>query len=153
MTEQSTYRINQPVVASELIDGEAVIMNLKTGNYYSARETGGQLWAWLEDGLSYHELLSRLIAAYAGEADAMDRGLMRFIGQLREEELIVEVPREAGTAPLPADPAEPDCERPSFTAPVLDVYADMRDLMLLDPIHDVAEVGWPMAAPTRPSVP
>jgi len=30
-----------------------------------------------------------------------------------------------------------------FRAPVLNVYADMKDLLLLDPIHDVDEVGWP----------
>jgi hypothetical protein len=43
-------------------------------------------------------------------------------------------------------------ERPPFTPPVLEVFADMRDLLLLDPIHDVAEVGWPTAKPSRPAV-
>jgi hypothetical protein len=31
------------------------------------------------------------------------------------------------------------------------VYADMEELLLLDPIHDVSDdVGWPHAAPEHP---
>jgi hypothetical protein len=31
----------------------------------------------------------------------------------------------------------------SWEAPKLTVYEDMQDLLLLDPIHDVDETGWP----------
>jgi hypothetical protein len=34
-----------------------------------------------------------------------------------------------------------------FHAPVLQVYSDMQDLLLLDPIHEVDATGWPMPAP------
>jgi hypothetical protein len=47
----------------------------------------------------------------------------------------------------PPGPAAPDdpapAERATFIAPVLAVYTDMQDLLLLDPIHDVDEIGWP----------
>jgi hypothetical protein len=32
-------------------------------------------------------------------------------------------------------------------APVLEKYTDMQELLLLDPIHDVEEAGWPKARP------
>ncbi len=32
-----------------------------------------------------------------------------------------------------------------FTEPTVHTYADMQDLLLLDPIHDVDETGWPNA--------
>ena len=31
----------------------------------------------------------------------------------------------------------------NWIAPKLTVYEDMQDLLLLDPIHDVDETGWP----------
>jgi len=34
------YVVNAPAVVSEIIDGEAVIMNLKSGNYYSSDKCG-----------------------------------------------------------------------------------------------------------------
>ncbi len=36
-------------------------------------------------------------------------------------------------------------DRPAFEAPVLESYSDMQDLLLLDPIHDVDDAGWPVA--------
>ncbi len=35
----------------------------------------------------------------------------------------------------------------AFAPPRLQRYTDMQDLLLLDPIHDVDEVGWPVASP------
>lgn len=146
-------RINQPFVASELIDGEAVIMNLNTGNYYSARSVGGQLWAWIEQGISQEELVSRLVAAYEGDVEDIARAVQSFISHLLEQELIVEAPVQASEVPPLLTAMAPASERPRFTAPVLEIFADMRDLLLLDPIHDVTEVGWPTAKPTRPASP
>jgi len=34
----------------------------------------------------------------------------------------------------------------SYKAPELDTYEDMQDLILLDPIHEVDESGWPNVA-------
>ena len=32
----------------------------------------------------------------------------------------------------------------AFTEPVLEEFDDLKDLLLLDPVHDVAEAGWPV---------
>ena len=34
-----------------------------------------------------------------------------------------------------------------YAAPKLATYSDLQDLLLLDPIHDVDETGWPAARP------
>jgi len=153
MKQNRAFRVNQPSVASELIDGEVVIMNLDSGNYYSTRQIGGQLWSWIEEGVSQGELVSRLMVDYAGEAGPMASAVETFIGTLLEHELIVEAsPSPARIQSPPAAAATLSAlERPPFTPPVLEVFADMRDLLLLDPIHDVAEVGWPTAKPSRPA--
>jgi hypothetical protein len=36
--------------------------------------------------------------------------------------------------------------RLSFTHPQLQKYTDMQELLLLDPIHEVEESGWPATA-------
>ena len=33
--------------------------------------------------------------------------------------------------------------RPAFVAPALTRYTDVKDLLVLDPVHDVDEMGWP----------
>jgi len=37
-----------------------------------------------------------------------------------------------------------------FDAPVLHSYTDMQDVLLLDPIHDVDETGWPSSRNVPP---
>jgi len=41
----------------------------------------------------------------------------------------------------------PPAGRPPFVKPILQKYTDMADLLLLDPIHEVGEQGWPHPAP------
>jgi hypothetical protein len=43
--------------------------------------------------------------------------------------------------------ARDEGDRPVFGQPVLEKFTDMADLLLLDPIHEVGEAGWPQRAP------
>ncbi|HDY70854.1 MAG TPA: PqqD family protein, partial [Nitrospirae bacterium] len=42
------FRINKPHVINEIIDGEVVILNLDTGNYYSMDKAGADIWGLIE---------------------------------------------------------------------------------------------------------
>lgn len=66
--------------------------------------------------------------------------MLRFLGDLAAENLISAA---EGSAPLLA-PSDDDGAA-EFPAPRLERYTDMQDLLLLDPIHDVDERGWPNA--------
>ena len=46
------YRINYPQVINETIDGEAIIINLVTGSYYSLDKTGAEVWELIERSLA-----------------------------------------------------------------------------------------------------
>jgi len=134
-----TYRVNSPAVASEIIDGEAVIMHLGSGQYFSTQGVGGVIWAMIEDGRSRDDILAVLGARYDGDPTAIAAALDEFVLQLERHELIApgEPASRNGGPPRPAG-HEP------FVAPVLNVYTDMQDLLLLDPIHDVGQAGWPI---------
>ncbi len=147
MSNTQKFTFNQPFVVSELIDGEAVIMNLKSGNYYSTRHTGALLWSWLEQGLTLDDMAAALTGIYGGEEAAYFPDITAFIDNLIEQGLIV--PTEAvAAASLAVEGTSPP---KAYKPPLLEVYADMQDLLLLDPIHDIDEVGWPIAKSTRPA--
>ena len=46
-------------VASELIDGEAIIIDLSTGMYFSLDRVGGRIWALLANQTSLGEIRAR----------------------------------------------------------------------------------------------
>ncbi len=131
------YRIDRPSIVSETIDGEAVILDLRLGAYYSIRGTGVVVWTGFDAGLSLDEIAALLQSGHKQAFDA-PAATAAFVTQLLEHRLIVEGV-EPETAPQPAYVAEAD-----FVAPSIERYSDMEDLLLLDPIHDVqTETGWP----------
>ena len=140
------YQINAPSVVSEIIDGEAVIMNLRSGNYYSTGHAGAMIWEWIEQGHQHAELLALVERNFSALPAAYVEAVNFFISELVTHELIRELTINRTTSPL-AEAATPCSPRPVFTAPILNVYKDMKDLLLLDPIHDVDETGWPAPKP------
>ena len=144
------FRVNTPTVTHETIDGEAVIINLDSGNYYSLIEVGSFIWELVEKGASASEVLNLILQTYQGDARDLDRGVQELLTQLLQENLIVPVD-QAGTVDLnQVLPSNNGHEKPLFNPPVLHKYSDMQELLLLDPIHDVDDTGWPKPNPDPP---
>lgn len=147
------FRVNTPTVTHETIDGEAVIINLDSGNYYSLVEVGSFIWGLIENGVSANEVQNLVLQTYQGNATDIDRGVQELLAQLQQENLIVPVDGAAEAVDLnPALPSNNNGhEKPSFNPPLLHKYSDMQELLLLDPIHDVDETGWPKPNPEPPN--
>jgi hypothetical protein len=141
MQRSDAFRINAPQVIYENIDGEVVLINLQHGTYYSTDQVGSDTWELIESGRTLGEIQAAIRARYDGEDGEIERAIAGFLSELAREELIVVVETaSAGPGqPLPPTPST----RPSFHPPVLNKYTDMKDMLLLDPIHDVEETGWP----------
>ena len=118
-------------VASETLDGEAIVIDLVSGAYFSFR--GWTTWAWqaLRSGVD----TSMLDAEFVGVGGAAE-----FVETLVQAGLLV-----AADAPATTDlPPRPDG---AVTALEFDRFDDMADMIQLDPVHDVdLEAGWPRAA-------
>ena len=142
------FRVNTPTVTHETIDGEAVIINLDSGNYYSLVDAGSFIWSLIEKGASASELQNVLLQTYHGNEQDIDQGVQDLLAQLQQENLIVPVDGAAEALDLSeVVPSNNGHEKPSFNAPLLNKFSDMQELLLLDPIHDVDDAGWPKPVP------
>lgn len=142
------FRVNTPTVTHETIDGEAVIINLDSGNYYSLVDAGSFIWSLIEKGASAPEVRKVVLQTYQGNEQDIDQGVQELMAQLEQENLIVPV-AGAGEAldVCQVSQSSNGHERPSFKAPLLNKFSDMQELLLLDPIHDVDDAGWPKPVP------
>ena len=138
------YTIDDSCVVSEIIDGEAIMLHQVSGDYFSAEGLGCLIWRWIGEGRSRQQMLDLLARRSSQLSPDPSQAFDSFIADLLTHGLIQEV--EAGGEPDPEDPSEPPINgEAEFAAPVLHVYTDMRDLLLLDPIHEVDEMGgWPV---------
>ncbi len=142
MNTSPSYRVREPDVVHETIDGETVIVNLSTGNYYSLQGVGADVWALMVAGAPAHHIAAGIGQRYEGDRAQIEAGVGGLLARLVAEGLII--PGESLNSE-PAALGATDGVRPPFTVPVLEAHQDMQDLLLLDPIHDVDETGWPNA--------
>lgn len=143
MAATDRYKVNSPDVAWESFDGEVVIVNLQSGHYFSARGSGASIWRSLAAGASRAEVEAHVMSAFEGSPAELAASVSQFIDSLVERTLLVlRVPGDAATA---APALEPPATKAAFSPPALEAYADMQDILLLDPIHEVDDQGWPHA--------
>lgn len=137
------YRVASSQITSEIIDGEVMIINLKNGNYFNLNGSVVEIWTALQEGASRDRVLSRLSRRYAADKAALATSLDGLLKELQQEELIA--PAE-GNEPVEAPSAAADSlPTTPFNPPQLSKFSDMQELLLLDPIHDVDDAGWPKA--------
>jgi Coenzyme PQQ synthesis protein D (PqqD) len=141
------YRINSPHVVAETLDGEATIVDLDSGTYYALNESGSMVWDRVLAGAQPDEVVEALSDAYGLPPEVANRDVTELVERLNEAKLIVpaDEPGTNGSAPgTTAGPAA-NGSGPSadYARPELSTYTDMQELLLLDPIHEVDESGWP----------
>ncbi len=146
MSLSDRYKVNSPKVIYEFFEGEVVIVNLESGCYYSTDKTGFAIFSELIANASVPEIIDSLSRKYKSPKEKISQSINEFVTQLNAELLII--PSDSSQQSQPSGPsAATPPSRPvsEFELPVLNKYSDMKDLLLLDPIHDVDEKGWPIA--------
>ena len=131
MQRDVSFQVRQPQVVYDFFEDEAVILDLESGSYFSARGSAFQIWHWIVDGFSLAQMLESVRLE--------DRsGVEAYVAQLLQENLIYpNLP--APPRPLPSQPL-------TLVDIHLEKSTDLQELLTLDPIHDVDESGWPRAA-------
>jgi hypothetical protein len=139
------FRINAPRIALEQIEDETIVIDFDSGTYFSIGPIGSAIVRRIAQGFTVEEVIHDGTQRYSGPAAEIEQGIRGFTLELERESILV----DAGeTADSPSEPTPvPPPQRTAFEPPVLNKYTDMKDLLLLDPIHEVDEQGWPKQKP------
>ena len=116
-------------IIHDVIDSEAVVMNLEAGVYFSFNVAATKIWEEiLSDRLSELELFQ-----YVGPHNR------KFIEFLFDQKIIR---RESASITKAHEKIESLGE---LEVAEWQTFSDLQDLLLLDPVHDIAlnEQGWP----------
>ena len=144
--ENARFRVVSPDVMHETIDGEVIVINLVSGNYYSLRGSGADVWSLIQAPATRAEVVEALSSRYDAPHSEMESAVGGFVDELRAEGLVADTVDDAPTgAAAPA--LSGDDQKQPFQVPKLEKYTDLQDLVLLDPVHEVTETGWPAARP------
>lgn len=138
------YSVDPNRVSHERLQDEVIIINMVSGAYYSGSGSAADVWTLISSGASIENAAAVLAAAYSSDEALVLKDVQACVSFLLDRKIIDETPEsDNGVSHLVEAATVP------WTAPVFDEYTDMWDLILLDPIHDVGEAGWPYVQPPK----
>ncbi len=129
LTPRHRFRVPEGI-AARVIDGEAIIINLVTGIYYSMDRVGGLIWAMLEGGHSVGQIAEAVIDRYEVSSEQAQDDVEQVTAELLRENLIA-----AGDdqRPPPAHRELEEHQKLPYETPRLNAYRDLGELLALDP--------------------
>lgn len=144
---RQNLKINSPNVIFENIDDEVVVIDLNSGSYYSLIDAAADIWEMISDSMSSKSIVSALACKYDAKDTEIQAAYDSFIQKIILEGLVIE------GSNISIDLSQKESangnsmtpQKIPFTNPKLNKYDDMKELLYLDPIHDVNESGWPNA--------
>jgi hypothetical protein len=138
MSSSSALTVNPRKIVHETVDGETILIHLETGSYYSLTGAGAEIWALLDAGRSPAAIALELAERHGQAESEVGSAVKELLDQLAAEDILEQSANGAGSAGPP-----PAWRAPSWSPPKLEKYDDMQDFLLVDPIHEVDDSGWP----------
>jgi hypothetical protein len=131
----TVLEVAHPECADEVLADEVVVLNVETGIYFSMRGLAAALWRDLAAGHRVEEL-----AHHADEQGYGAQRVTEFVSELIRRGLM----RPSSHPPAAGVLSSAALLQAGSAELIFEVYEDMQDLILSDPIHDVDEsMGWP----------
>jgi hypothetical protein len=141
------FELNGPAVIAEAIEGEVMVMNLQQGIYYSVTGAAAVAWPLLVGGATCDAVTAAIAGAYNVPATQVGNELGAFVQRLLDEAILRAAADEA--------PGSKDIALPAVAMPYpgfgFERFDDMRAMLVIDPVHEVGDFGWPQAAGPKAS--
>lgn len=116
-------------VAAKVIDGEAIIINLANGIYYSMDKVGGLIWDLVQVGYSLEEIIVAVTERYDASREQVQADVQELVEELLRENLVSVSENGASVEKRQLEQQE----KHLYEVPKLNIYRDMGDLLALDP--------------------
>jgi hypothetical protein len=123
--------IRRGEVAAKVIDGEAILINLTTGLYYSMGKVGGRVWSLIEQNCNTEDIAAAITTEYDVPAATAGSDVQALVTQLAAENLIDVNP--AGAAAQGSAKVASVAGKASYVKPELRKFSDMAEIFAMDP--------------------
>lgn len=119
---------NRTEITSKVIEGEAIIINLRDGTYYSLDAVGSRIWARVLAESTLDEIVEAVCRHFGVDDDVARADAVRLLVELAEAKMLAPSQRGAPDA----DDDTPTA-RAGYAPPQLESFHDMAELLALDP--------------------
>ena len=140
------WQVPEGSISMERLDGETILINFDSGEYFSFQGSSADLLWLISAGVNRESWLACIASAFPDVTPpdpTIEEQINEFLADLVAAGIIVEVGGEIQVDAV-ADPVLPDdYVRDAWMPPSVHANDDLADLLVIDPIHDTSEDGWP----------
>jgi hypothetical protein len=88
MITEQTVVVASPDLSTAYLDGEAVILDVNSGQYYGLNEVGARIFELVEQPCSVDAIVTRLTKEYSVEGEDLKADLLAFLREMVKKDLI-----------------------------------------------------------------
>lgn len=126
--EHDRMSANGAEITSKVIEGEAIIINLRDGTYYSLDAVGSVVWECVLANSNLDEIVAAVTGRFEVAPETARADCAQLLSRLAEQKMLLESDRsQPARAPTAAD------AKSVYAPPQLHTYHDMAELLALDP--------------------
>ena len=137
--DSQRYTMRSPNVVADAVDNEVVAVNLESGTYFSLFQQSAWLWTALTSG----QPVGIVVEAIKDHSPYSRDDVLAFLAELIRHDLVEPLALEHSLDSVMEQLSE--LPPAPFAPLVINVHRDLEDILLLDPVHDSGETGWPEA--------
>jgi hypothetical protein len=141
---QATFAV-RPTVRHERLEDEVIAIDLESGAYFALDDVAAVCWSILAGGGTVDAAVDATAARFDVASETAQHDIEHFVEELVRVGLLGPADRPPVPAAVPDAPPELRAYRP----PAIERFDDLEELLVLDPIHEVDEAGWPAAPADR----
>jgi len=136
------YKINFPRIALETIDDETIIIDFETGLYFTAKDEASLILMLIYENYNKEQIIDYIESNYTCN-NTIYYLIDNFINLIESHNIIIKTDKNSIAEIKNVSNLNSKPIIKTFNTPTLQIFSDMKDMLLLDPIHDVKNEGWP----------
>jgi len=143
MNTPTLFKVNEPSVIYETIDGETVLMNLDTGCFFNLENSAEIVWQYILETGNVKKAIRIMTAANRKIREIITSSVSEFVTLMVSEKLLVASDSVAASDGLPETEEKLKAFALKFSPPKMNKHTDKTFALFFSASYFVKEKGWP----------
>jgi len=134
------FRVIHDSLEWERVNGEVIVISFSSGKYFSLSGSAADIWHLLISGATKLDMVQLLSSSW-NQPDLNEEQINSFIEECLDEGIIENVQSEEIISYIGFPE---DLNRSKWNKPHLMTFGNLKDLIMVDPVHDSSLINWPL---------
>ena len=143
MKTPTLFKVNEPSVIFETIDGETILMNTNSGSFFSLEGSGEVVWQYILETGNVKKAIRIMTAANRKIRQMISSSVTEFVALLVNEKLLVPSDAVATFSGISETEEKLKASAQNFSPPKMNKYTDSQDILFFVSAYFVKEKDWP----------